>query len=206
MPHLDLFGDATFRNRLANLEGRDREDALVFEYADRIKTVGRFAHVPVAVVPHPTRDRTHFHLVYGTRNLRGLEVFKDAEKKALLMVPEIRADAKRRKREAHTHQSELFSGTEVPDNGYGAELSSHYGALARASVHRLIWTKQELSFDEVYANGVSFPTVQIDSVREWISEVADVVGLGDRERVAKIGVGHRVRFREDPATHMSSPA
>jgi three-Cys-motif partner protein len=192
----DLFGDATFRNRLANLEGRDREDALVFEYADRIKTVGRFAHVPVAVVPHPTRDRTHFHLVYGTRNLRGLEVFKAAEKKALSMVPEIRADAKRRKREAHTHQAEFFGGTEVPDNGYVAELASHYGALARTSIHRLIRTKGELSFDEVYAKGMSFPTVQIDSVRAWISEVADVVGLGDRERVGKAGVGHRVRLRD----------
>ena len=196
----DLFGDASFRNRLRSLEGQAREDALVFEYAERIKAVGRFAHVPVAVVPHPTRDRTHFHLVYGTRNLRGLEVFKEAEKKALLMVPEIRANAKRRKREAHTHQAELFSGTEVPDNGYAAELASHYGALARTSVHRLIRTKGDLSFDDVYANGVSFPTVQIDSVRVWISEIADVVGLGERERVAKPGGGHRVRLRDPSAS------
>jgi three-Cys-motif partner protein len=190
----ELFGDAAFRDRLKGLEGRDREDALVFEYARRIGDVGRFSHVPVTVVPYPTKDRTHFHLVYATRSLRGFEVFKDAEKHALNMAGEIRADAKRRARETRTGQPEMFRGSDVPD-AYVKELASHYAALARESVHQLIRAKGELAFDEAYAVGMRFPTVQLAWLREWILEIADIVNLGERERVAKPGANHRIKLR-----------
>jgi three-Cys-motif partner protein len=191
-----LFGDASFRGRLQGLEGRAREDALVFEYAARIGAAGGFPHVPITVVPHPTKDRTHFHLVYATRSIRGLEVFKEAEKKALNMVGEIRADAKRREREARTSQPEFFAGSDAPDVGYVNELASHYDALGRKAVHQLIRQKRELSFDEICASALQLPTVQIASVREWILEIADFENLGPSDRVAKLGCGHRVRFRD----------
>lgn len=194
-----LFGDAAFRDQLKGLEGRSREDALVFEYAKRIGQMGRFPFVPVAVVPHPTKDRTHFHLVYATRSLKGLEVFKSAERRALSMVGEIRADAKRREREERSGQPEFLTGSDAPDVGYVNELARHYGNLARESVHRLIREKREISFDEVYATGMRFPTVQLAALREWIDEVGEIVNLGGREKVAKLGAGHRVKIRDDSA-------
>jgi len=67
-----LFGNQFFKGQFEGLVGRQREDAVVFAYAKRIAEVGKFEYVPVTLVPHPTKDRTHFHLVYATRNINGL--------------------------------------------------------------------------------------------------------------------------------------
>jgi len=192
-----LFGDAAFRNRLRGLDGREREDALVFEYARRIGEMGGFPFVPVAVVPHPTKNRTHFHLVYATRNIKGLEVFKGAERRALSMLGEIRADAKRREREQRTNQPEFLTGSEAPDVGYVNDLAAHYGRLARESVHSLIREERELSFDEAYAVGMRYPTIQLQALRQWIEEIADIGNLGTHEKVGKPNAGHRIKIRGD---------
>lgn len=190
-----LFGDAGFREKLLGLEGRKREDALVFEYARRVGEAGRYAHVPVSVVPHPTKDRTHFHLVYASRNVKGLEVFKAAEQHALHLTGAIRADAKRRAREARTNQSEFLTGNDLPETAYLDELAMHYGAMAREAVQDLIRKEREIDFDAAYAVGMRFPLVQMSALRAWIGEIADIINLGERERVPKIGSGHRVRLR-----------
>lgn len=191
----ELFGDASFRERLQGLTGQDREDALVFDYARRIGQVGGFAYTPVTVVPHPTKDRTHFHLVYATRSMKGLEVFKGAERRALNVAGEIRGEAKRREREARTQQPEFLTGADVPDSEYVKELSTRYAGRARLVVHELVRAKRELSFDEVCASALLFPTVQIQAVRDWVLEIADFKNLGLRERVAKLEAGHRVELR-----------
>lgn len=191
-----LFGDAGFRGKLQGLEGRQREDALVFDYARRIGEAGRFAYVSVSVVPHPTKDRTHFHLVYASRNVTGLKVFKEAEQHALNFTGEIRADAKRRAREARTNQSELFSGNDLPETAYLDDLETHYGTMAREAVHDLIRKEHEVDFDAVYAVGMRFPLVQMAALRDWIDEIAITTNLGERERVAKLGAGHRIRLSD----------
>ena len=66
---------------------------------------------------------------------------------------------------------------------------------ACAAVHDLIRAKKSLSFDEVCAMALSFPTVQIVSVREWVLEIADFESMGPRERAAKLDAGHRVKLR-----------
>jgi three-Cys-motif partner protein len=190
-----LFGDSTFREKCKDLEGKSREDALIFEYAERVSRTGNFAHVPITLIPHPTNDRTHFHLVYATRNLMGVEVFKAAERHALNLAGEVRADAKRRKREAKTNQSEFFDGAELPETNYLEEQSSHYSKLARDKVHDFLRKKIEVSYDDVYAVAMRFPLVQAPALRTWISEIADLTHLGDGHKVPKLNLGHRVKIR-----------
>ena len=76
------------------------------------------------------------------------------------------------------------------------ELVSHYGALARKNVHAMIRAEREVDFDKIYALAMSFPTVQISSLRAWILEISDVTNLRAREKVAKPGVGHRIKLRD----------
>lgn len=192
----ETFGDAEFRECIRGLVGPSREDALVFEYARRISQTGNFRFTPVTVVPHPTKDRTHFHLVYGTRHIRGLQVFKEAERSALNMTGRIRGEAKRREREARSGQPEFFGGADFPDADYVGALSTRYQTQAREAVHHLIRTKKELSFDDVCGTALAYPTVQLDSARAWVNEIADVANLGPLERVAKMDAGHRVKLRE----------
>lgn len=190
-----LFGKGNYKDELKHLEGREREDAVVFSYAKRIAEVGGFDYVPISIVQNPTKDRTHFHLVYATRNILGVEVFKEAERKALDLTVKVRGDAKRRKREALTGQSEFFGGTEIPETAYTQELLEHYSRLAREEVQRFLRSKGEVAYDELYAIGMGFPIVQETELRDWISEIAEVVNLGLREKVPKLRCGHRVRLR-----------
>ncbi|HEY5792337.1 MAG TPA: three-Cys-motif partner protein TcmP [Chthoniobacterales bacterium] len=191
-----LFGDDFYKQEIDGREGLDREDAIVFTYAKRIAEVGGFDHVPITVVLHPTKDKSHFHLVYAMRNIAGLKVFKEAEQHALKLSEQVRADAKRRAREASSGQSELFGGREIPETIYASELLEHYESLARSSVHELIRDKKEVSYNNVYAIGMQFPMVQEKSLRSWITEIADVINLSPMKKVPKLNSEHRIRFRQ----------
>lgn len=114
-----LFGSGASRAKVQGLAQLEREDAAVEEYARNAKSVGGFNFGCNAIVLHPEMDRTHFNLIYLTRNLKGIEVFKDAEKKAMEVQESARAEAQQRKRVASKGQSELFGSKELHD-------STHY--------------------------------------------------------------------------------
>ena len=189
-----LFGEGTFRDGLETMSGRERVDAIVFRYRDRIAEVGGFPHVPVTVVPHPEKDRSHFHLVYATRDLKGVCVFKESERKALEVTKELRADAKRRKRERVSDQGELFGGNLLPETRYTDELHSHYSAIARREVLALLGEKKRLPYDELFGLALSFPLVTQDDLRDWLAGIARIEGLKERERVPKPECDHYVEM------------
>jgi three-Cys-motif partner protein len=191
-----LYGDSKFRSCFEGLMNQEREDAIVFAYAERIATVGGFAYVPVTVVPHPERDATYFHLVYATRDLKGLEVFKDSERKALEVAGELRADAKRRKRERNTGQAELFAGETLPDTNHTDYLHQHYQRLAKKNVLDLLHAKLQVPYDELFSIALRYPLVTQNDLRSWISEVAEVQGLGPREK-PKPRQGLLIQMREN---------
>ena len=102
-------------SELQKLKSEDLDDALVEAYAQLLRVTGGFAHICKAVVLHPDIDSTHFHLIYATRNPKGVEVFKDAERAAMKIQDEVRAEAKGKKR-VRKSGPELFE-PRVMDNG-----------------------------------------------------------------------------------------
>ena len=94
-----LFGSSQFKDKLKGLEEKDREDAIVTTYSECVKRVGEFRYTSSAIVLHPEKNRTHFHLIYATREHKGIEVFKEAEKKAMPVMEKTRDEAKKRERE-----------------------------------------------------------------------------------------------------------
>ena len=189
-----LYGDDSYERRIEGLEGKEREEAMVFAYADRLATVGNYPFVSVTIVLHPTKDRTHFHLIYASRDLKGIEVFKQAERKALQLSETVRSDAKRRARELSTGQLELFSGTEMPETSYLDGLRDRYQQKAGAAMLELARSRPQVAYDDLYAVGLRFPTVQEAFVRQWIRERGEFIGIpaGKREPTTKKGI--RVRL------------
>jgi three-Cys-motif partner protein len=108
-----LFGSPAFREKIQGLAQQDREDAAVAEYTHNAKLTGNFNFACNAIVLHPETDRTHFNLIYLTRNLRGIEVFKEAERKAMEVQEAARAEAQQRTRVARRGQGELFNGKDL---------------------------------------------------------------------------------------------
>src|SRR5262249_55090860 len=103
-----LFGSRHFKAKIQSLPKEKREEAAVEEYCRIVRRRGAFKYVYPAIILHPEIDRTHFHLIYLTRHIRGIEVFKSIEKNAMGFMESVRAEAQQRKRVRRSHQQELF--------------------------------------------------------------------------------------------------
>lgn len=165
-----LFGSPDFKTRLIGLTKRDREDATVQEYSRNVKQTGSFTHTSSAIVLHPEKDRTHFHLIYATRNAKGVEVFKEAEKKAMPVMQQVRGEARKRKREETTGQIELSLGEAIHDPTYYNSLRTRYIDQARGSVSRLLQEKGTVPYDEMWSLAMTFPMVWESDLHEWLHD------------------------------------
>ena len=110
------FGDRNWRSRFDALQaqGLDREEAVLELFREQLKIVGDFDYVLSARVQRPTADRSHFYLVYGTRNRKGLVEFRSVEKKAVEAEEMSRIEAKHDKRISRSRQGLLHRYSSRP--------------------------------------------------------------------------------------------
>jgi len=185
-----LFGSDTFRSKVQGLAQLEREDAAVEEYARNAKLVGGFKFACNAIVLHPEFDRTHFNLIYLTRNLKGIEVFKDAEKKAMEVQETARAEAQQRGRVAREGQSELFGSKEFHDSTHYASLRQRYLMKARGLVLQALESNRRLLYDDAWTLALSEPLSWESDLKQWIEQWKltgrlDVDGMQPRQRVPR---------------------
>ena len=193
-----LFGSASFRSKVQGLTGQDREDAAVAAYAEEIAKRGNFGYTSSAIVLRGETDRTRFHLIYATRHPKGLEVFKEAEKKAMDEMPPIRAEAHKRK--GTSSQGELFEPEVLHGSVYYDQLREHHLAKAKEKVIRLLQAKRKTSYDDVWAIALQEPLVWESDLKKWIEEwgkkgLSSIEGLKSNRHALKQGQGHSVVWR-----------
>ena len=192
---IKLFGSSQFKDELKGLEEKDREDAIVMAYSERVKRVGEFGYTSTAIVLHPEKNRTHFHLIYATRDPKGIKVFKEAEKKAMPVMEKTRDEAQKREREERTGQTELglYSNVMTRDpSSYFLSLRDRYASRARAAVLSLIQTKKQLAYDEAWSSAMTFPLTWESDLKDWIHEWEqdgrlETWGMKERQRVPQLG-------------------
>lgn len=164
-----LFGSTTFRAAWAELHGDDRQEAMVGKYCERLRDAGGFKHVVSAVVVKPLMDRTYFHLVYATRDDKGLQVFRDTERRALDEQGSVRADAKQRKRES-SGQRELFRSADYDPDQYIAELRARHRRRAVEVIARLTPIGKQVPYNQVAIAAMQVPTIAEQDVKEILKE------------------------------------
>ena len=192
---MNLFGSGQFKDELKGLEEKDREDAIVTAYSERVKRVGAFGYTSSAIVLHPEKNRTHFHLIYATRDPKGIAVFKEAEKKAMPVMEKTRDEAQKREREERTGQTELrlYSNVVTQDpSSYFLSLRDRYIFRARAAVLSLIQTKKQLAYDEAWSSAMTFPLTWESDLKDWIHEWEqdgrlETRGMKERQHVPQLG-------------------
>lgn len=189
-----FFGSQDFREKVKGLAQQEREDAAVEEYIRNVKSTGNFPHVCSAIVLHPEIDRTAFHLIYATRKPVGVEVFKDAEKRAMAVMEKVRAEAKQRRREEKTRQTELYSGEVLHDPIHYNSLRVRYLAKSKQAVLDLLEARSKVSYDQVWARTLSFPLSWESDLKEWIriwvrEGFLTINGLKARQHVPQRGQG-----------------
>lgn len=195
-----MFGSSTFRQVIQGLERQQREDAVVQAYTRAAKAAGGFAFSGNAIVLHPERDQTHFNLVYLTRHPEGLNVFKEAERKAMEVQENARAEAQQRKRVVRDKQSELFPGKELHDSTYYTSLRHRYLTKTKASVLGILQAKKRVPYDDAWTMAVSEPLSWESDLKDWITEwrrqgLLEVSGMKSRQRVPHRNEGNLLVWR-----------
>jgi len=102
----ELFGDNDWRADLGEAVARlgSRDAAIIEIYLKRLKRAGDFSYVGSTRIRNPDKDRTYFHLAYGTRHPAGMEVFRRSEKRCVEVQEQVVVENYREKRERE-HQS-----------------------------------------------------------------------------------------------------
>ena len=99
-----FFGTNTWRK----LRDRpDHETAIISLYVEQVRTTGNFAYATSTKILKPLYERAYFHLIYATRSPKGIEKFRDVEKRLATAQEEVRESAQREHRELRTRQGEL---------------------------------------------------------------------------------------------------
>lgn len=196
-----LFGSDEFRQRIHGLTRDDRDDAAVQEYSRKVKEVGAFSHVCSAIVLNPEQDRTHFHLIYATRNPRGVEVFKDAEKSAMALQEKARGEAQQRAREGRTGQPSLLSSEELHDTSHYDFLRDRYLKKSKELVLEALRVRGRVPYDEAWALAMSQPMTWESDLKAWIVEWGSSIrieGMKPRQRVPQRGKANSIVWRATP--------
>lgn len=195
---VDLYGRAAELKPWQELSGPDREDAIVDAYCARIREAGGFRFATAAVVLNPRADRTHFHLVYGTRSLHGLRVFRDVETKAMQRQEEARDHVRARRREAESNQASLFEPAAV-SSPHLSRLHQRYAGPAKAKVLEYIRTNRRLQFEQLEEVALQHRMTATSELKDWLRQWRDqgrieYEGLGPKEQVPKHGRHNFVRW------------
>lgn len=169
-------------------EGWSREDAVLEVYRRRVQRFGNFGYVTSTRVKSPLHDRTYFHLVYATRNWKGINVFRSVEKKAALEQEMAGAVAKDHARTRDERQTGLFDHLPVAPGPRVFEeeqrVRLHQGQERLRQVLRSV---NRIGYKELSAEVQQVPLVWEHFLKDWLVEMSDrgeirIDGLRKRSR------------------------
>lgn len=169
-----LFGDSAWYREVEQrvVQGDTREDAVLGIYRERLRRAGGFKHVTSTRILNPLSERAYFHLVYGTRHLKGLIEFRRVEKRTVPEQERVRQSAKATSRVKRTGQSDLFDSGEhqTGPRSYEAERRKR-GEIGRASMREVLARRGSLRFEELYEVILEIPLVWESDIKGWLSEM-----------------------------------
>lgn len=168
----EFFGDDNWRADLGQVEARlgSRDAAIIELYLDRLKRAGEFTYVGSTRIRNPDKDRTYFHLAYGTRHPAGMEVFRRSEKRCVAVQEEVALTNYREKREREQGTADLFLGQDGSTlNAFNRYREAGH-ARAKAAFEKWLSTGTPRRDDHVRAELMQFPHVDAPLVNGWARE------------------------------------
>jgi three-Cys-motif partner protein len=170
--HLERLFGADLK-RLADLKGEEQETEVVNTYANLVRSAGHFEYVCTLPVLKPNQDAFHFYMIYGTRHMRGVEVFKETEKSVIPFMHETRAEAQQRRRFLQSGQHSLLT----PEAHYKeARFTRHQIqslGVARRELEERLRSSDSLLYDDAWAIAMQHSAVMDSDLREWLTEWKD---------------------------------
>jgi hypothetical protein len=154
-----------YRDIRALNSSEEQEDEAVRRYCELIRKQGSFPYVCALPVMKKDQDAIHFYLIYGTRNAKGVAVFKNVEKKTEEETRLVRSLRQQNKRAT----LDLFA----PDVLYKREeryrrLAVRCRRDAVQALDRLLSDRKSVPYDDCWAEALQFPTVYESDLRDWL--------------------------------------
>jgi three-Cys-motif partner protein len=188
--------------KVADLQGDDREEEIVRRYCEAIRRVGNFKYVCALPVMNPNQDAFQFHLVYATRNAKGVAVFKDVERRTEGETERVRANLQKQRR-LDRGTLDMFEPEVLYYEKRYSRLAAKNAELAQNAVKRLIREQEMVDYDECWAEALQFATIREAHLREWLfaaerrGEIR-ILGRTKPKEVLKIKRGHRIELSDAP--------
>lgn len=157
-------------SRLATLSGEEREEQIVASYASRVREAGNFSYVCTLPVMKPSRDAFQFHMIYGTRHITGVKVFKETEKQIIPFMQRIRAEAQERRRYVRTGQSGLFGAHAFYKETRFTRFRTRSLEMTKAELRARLQQSKQFSYDDAWAEAMTHSAVLEDDLRSWLAE------------------------------------
>ncbi len=168
----EFFGDSLWRQEFQEVEVQQgsREAALISLYLRRLKAVGDFKYVGSTRIRNPDKDRTYFHLAYGTRHHAGMEVFRRSERRCVDIQEQIALASFQAKHERQLGMADLFQGQD--DAGLNAFKRWRDAAHAEARAQFEAWLLSGIArrADHLSAELMQHPHVDKTAVNKWARE------------------------------------
>lgn len=164
-----LFGQEEVE-RIRSLPAEQQEEELVRTYAGAVRRAGGFKYVCNLPVMKPDQDAFHFHMVYGTRHAKGVEVFKSMEQTVIPFMHRTRAAAQARRRLERTSQPGLFGAEATYREQKFSLLRQNNLAAAKSAVAAMLERQADTLYDDIWAESMQYAAVMEEDVRNWIDE------------------------------------
>ncbi len=167
-----------------------RESELVELYVDQVRATGGFRYATSSRVLKPLHDRAYFHLVYPTRSPKGIEKFREVEKKVVFEQELVRRRVQREHRENKSGQAEMDFASSIPSRALRDERE-HQLQRAHSRVLELL-QGGPVRYEDLQPRILELPLVWNSDLNEFLVEGRQsgrfiVTGLGPRERTPKPG-------------------
>jgi three-Cys-motif partner protein len=156
--------------RLRQLRGEEQEEELVRSYKEAVVKAGKFKYACTLPVMKPDQDAFHFHMIYATRNMKGVEVFKETEKAIIPFMHETRAKAQERKRVAQSGQTSLLPAEAHYKEKRFTQYQLKNLEVAKSELRKLLEQSERVLFDDAWAKAMQHSTVTQGDLREWMNE------------------------------------
>jgi hypothetical protein len=169
----------------------DREAASLDLYKEQLRTVGGFTYVTSTRILKPLSERAYFHLVYATRNPKGIEEFRNVEKQTVKEQEAVRQTAQRENREHRSGQTEIVFG---PSSGLSNSIQTERSRRLQEAEKRIVTMLQSgsIRYEELQPRILELPLV-------WNTDLTAILirarkegrivieGMQARQRTPRVG-------------------
>lgn len=182
-----FFGTTTWRD-IRNAP--DRETASVQLYMEQLRLTGLYTYVTSTRILKPLQNRAYFHLVYATRNPKGIIKFREVERKTFAEQENVRATAQREDRELRTGQTELPFDAPLAGSTRETERQKHLSSAHARLIEAL--DQGPILFEDLQPLILQIPLVWSSDLTKLLLDLKRdgqiaIEGMGPRERTPKEG-------------------